>query len=290
MKKHIPLLLALVLLFSLTACGKPTEKENPYRMKTYTSDWYEDGELTSRTENIYIYNDNGFLSQILISENGTHTNTLIYETDEYGNTTCVTYKNADGGSFVTDYVLTLDSNHRIIRQEQHETVADGTISALISIREAAYDKKGNQTQTTFTRLEDNYTMWTDYAYDHDGNLIEEIIRWNNGTEGITKENTRNYSITKYEYTEGKLTRCESYNYKDELEEYEEYTYDETGLIQTALRYHADGSPYSKTVTTFDEYGNMLTTEIYKLRDDGIEPVDDLVDLVYTATYEPIPNN
>lgn len=290
MKKHIPLLLALVLLFSLTACGKPTEKENPYRMKTYTSDWYEDGELTSRTENTYIYNDNGFLSQILISENGTHTNTLIYETDEYGNTTCVTYKNADGGSFVTDYVLTLDSNHRIIRQEQHETVADGTISALISIREAAYDKKGNQTQTTFTRLEDNYTMWTDYAYDHDGNLIEEIIRWNNGTEGITKENTRNYSITKYEYTEGKLTRCESYNYKDELEEYEEYTYDETGLIQTALRYHADGSPYSKTVTTFDEYGNMLTTEIYKLRDDGIEPVDDLVDLVYTATYEPIPNN
>lgn len=289
MKKHIALLLALVLLFSLTACGKPAEKENPYRMKTYTIDYYQDGEPFSRTENTYIYNDNGFLSQILVSENGTLTNTLIYETDEYGNTTRITNEIADGvSSFVVDYVLTLDTDHRIIRQEQLETDASGISSVLISIREAAYDKQGNQTQTTFTRSEDNYTNWTDYVYDHNGNLIEEIHRWNNGTKGITKENTRNYSIAKYEYTDGRLTRCESYNYKNELEEYEEYTYDDTGLVQTKNRYEADGSPYSKNVTTFDEYGNMLTTEIYKLRDDGIDTPDNLIDLVYTATYEPIP--
>lgn len=197
MKKHIALLLTLVLLFSLTACGKPAETENPYRMKTYTIDYYQDGELTSRTENTYIYNDNGFLSQILVSENGKPANTLTYETDEYGNTTRITNEFANGGSFVVDYVLTLDSDHRIIRQEQHETDASGTNSVLISVTEMAYDKQGNQIQSTSNRLEDNYTNWKDCVYDRNGNLIEQTTRWNNGTEGITKENTANVTTHKW---------------------------------------------------------------------------------------------
>lgn len=293
MKKHIPLLPALVLLFSLTACGKPTEKENPYRMKTYTLDSYENGELVNRAECVYTYNDHGYLSQLQYYLDGELSHTQYNETDEFGNVTRTVTETTDGNSSIMEYTLTLDEKHRVIHEETSQKDADGNTGDFsTSSTEITYDRHGNEIQRTIHSILDGRsgTSWIDLTYDRDGNLIEKITRLNYGTEGITKENTRNYSITKYEYTEGKLTRCESYNYKDELEEYEEYTYDETGLIQTALRYHADGSPYSKTVTTFDEYGNMLTTEIYKLRDDGIEPVDDLVDLVYTATYEPIPNN
>lgn len=54
------------------------------------------------------------------------------------------------------------------------------------------------------------------------------------------------------------------------------------------RYKADGTPGRKTVITYDEYGNMLTTEYYWLRDDGSDTSGYLLDMVYTATYEPIP--
>jgi len=85
MKKHLPLLLALVLLFSLTACGKPVEKENPYRIKTYTLDSYENGELVNRSEYVYTYNDQGYILQSNLYQNGTLAQADFYEHDTYGN-------------------------------------------------------------------------------------------------------------------------------------------------------------------------------------------------------------
>jgi len=284
MKKHLPLLLALVLLFSLTACGKPVEKENPYRIKTYTLDSYENGELVNRSEYVYTYNDQGYILQRNLYQNGTLAQADFYEHDTYGNVIFSKTELSDGSVRALDYKLTLDNEYRPIREECYE---DGVLSNTI---EYAYDRYGNQIQRNIIRVHmgENNISWIDYAYDKDGNLIQQTTRWNNGTEGITKENTANVTTHKWMFKDGKLSRSETYNRSEELEEYADYTYDDTGLIQTMLRYEGDGFPYSKCVTTFDEYGNELTIKYYRLLDNGINIPDDLVDLVYTTTYDPIP--
>lgn len=83
--------------------------------------------------------------------------------------------------------------------------------------------------------------------DRHGNLIREDCRWEPGN---------NSSYTLYSYEKDRLLR-EEYFVGEELESYTEYTYDENGLIQTAIAYKADGTLHDKHVSTFDEYGNTL---------------------------------
>ena len=94
--------------------------------------------------------------------------------------------------------------------------------------------------------------FVDSTYDRKGNLIREDIRWE-------PNNSKEYTL--YTYEKGRLLRTETYR-NEELDSYTEYTYDETGLIQTAIACKADGTQRSKHITTFDEYGNELEVVAY----------------------------
>lgn len=283
MKKWLSLLLAAFMLLSLAACTGEKE-ENPYRMKTQTIDRYLVGERTSQMKFSYRYDEEGYLAQTVYSLDGEMTETDTFENDAYGNIVRCTLKSADGATHIYEYKLTLDAKHRIIREEAYW---DGRLDG---ITEMAYDRQGNQTQLNITRIyvdTEDLISWVDYAYDSSGNLIEETKRWNDGDSSITKSNATNVSRTAYQYEDGKCVRSETYGSKDKLVSYSEYTYDETGLIQTQLHYEADGSEDGKTINTYDEYGNLLVCEIYGAWDPVTESYDDLAERITTYTYERI---
>ena len=86
-----------------------------------------------------------------------------------------------------------------------------------------------------------------------GNLIREETRWEH--DSISNE------YTQYTYRKDRLVKTE--NYVDDVLRYDtQYTYDDTGLIQTSLSKQSDGTPERKYITSFDEYGNELEKVAY----------------------------
>lgn len=122
---------------------------------------------------------------------------------------------------------------------------------------------------------------SEMAYDKNGNLIREDARWSTGDEG--------YTI--YEYDNGKrIAQTEYVGNEIQNRYYTEYSYDETGLIEAQRKYDADGTFLRLDIITYDEYGNVLTSET-GWSDEHItgEPYDGTIEIKYTYTYEPIPS-
>lgn len=276
MKKWAALLLAVFLLASLTACAQEEKPENPCRLKTHTIDLYRGGEFSSQMKFDYTYNEQGYLSHIVYYLDGVIADTHTYTTDEYGNIVKTVRETSDGAVFTEENKLTLDDEHRIIRSE---TYSDKILSA---ITEMEYDWQGRQTLLKIERIDvqegENLTSWVESTYDSDGNVIREDTRWSDGNGGYTT----------HEYKKGKLVRSENYDNQDKLTAWTEYAYDNTGLVQTAQTHQTSGIPGSKTISTFDEYGNLLRSETYAGWDPVTEESDDLVDRIVTQVYEPIP--
>jgi len=275
MKKRTALLLTILLLASLTACVQEKPAENPYRLKTHTIDLYRGGEHSSQMKFDYTYDGQGYLSQIVYYLNGDIADTQTYTTDEYGNIAKTVRENADGTVFTEENKLTLDDEHRIIRSE---TYSDKILSA---ITEMEYDWQGRQTLLKIKRIAvhegEDLTSQVESTYDSDGNVIREDTRWSDGNGGYTT----------HEYKKGKLIRSENYDNQDKLTAWTEYAYDKTGLVQTAQNYQTSGIPGSKTISTFDEFGNLLRSETYAGWDPVTEENDNLVDRIVTQIYEPI---
>ena len=275
MRRKISFLLAFVLLLSLTACVQEEKGENPYRLKTHTIDLYRGGEFSSQMKFDYTFDDQGYLSQIIYYLDGEVADTQTYTTDEYGNIVKTVRETSDGAVFTEENKLTLDDEHRIIRSE---TYSDKILRA---ITEMEYDWQGRQTLLKIERINvhegEDLTSWVESTYDSDGNVIREDTRWSDGNGGRTT----------YEYKNGKLVRSENYDKENKLTAWTEYAYDDTGLVQTAQTYQTNGLPCSKTISTFDEYGNLLRSETYAGWDPVTEENDDLVDRIVTQIYEPV---
>lgn len=177
--------------------------------------------------------------------------TVTYTRDEYGNIIRDETNYADGTRTVIEKALTLDDRHRVIRSEGISDDGRQTLS------EYSYNKQGQTTKHYIYR----YGIWegkdinsfTDNTYDRNGNLIRVDVRWepDNGNNG--------YALCTYQ--NDRLVREETY-IGEEPDSYTDYTYDETGLIQTAIACKADGTPETKHLTTFDEYGNKLEVVAY----------------------------
>lgn len=280
MKQKILLLLSLLVLL-LGGCSN-AEPENPYRLTKAKHDCYDySGHQEAHTityEYTYTYTEEGWLAQTDTYQDGIWQSTQVFSHDIYGNICAATTTHADGTSSYGETNLTLDAQHRPIREESYNS--DGT---LFATQETAYDADGNIIRLITNRIGvlDGGRDWTDtveYQYDINGNLTRQDIRWNTGSA----------SYVLYDYQDGKLVKETSYtgNGADTVTDYTEYTYDETGFVQTAQNYDKDGQPKNKYITTHDEYGNVLTMETYWQAKDG-SSTEILVRTV-TNTYEWIP--
>lgn len=242
-KVHILVLLAA---FLLCGCGQAEKAENPYRLKTQILEQYlRDETRTIRTE--YSYDENGWLieTQTFHDEQWWYTTKFIR--DENGNSHGRESNYADGTQR-KEVMLTTDDNGRMLSSESYLN------GELESTTEYGYNDDGQITKRYTTTLDtmnlfggENRMSYIDSTYDRHGNLIREDIRYE-------PKNETGYNLYLYEH--GQLVREESYK-GDSQDFYKEYSFDDTGLIQTALTKKGKTFVQNKHITTFDEYGNPL---------------------------------
>lgn len=274
MKKFTALMLCLLLLSGLYACAAEKEDpQNPYRVKSCTIEWYSDGELTSTSVSEYAYNEAGYIETVTSTQDDMPALTITNEHDEYGNVIRSVFMEKDGTQSVSEYKLTLDEQHRPTHEEHY---SDGTLSATSDM---AYDKNGNQTMLNIVRMENgekDSSSWTDMVYDGNGNLVRQDVRWSDSEGG--------YSL--FEYDGSRRLKETAYSYDDVLNYYVEYSYDETGLVETQLKYDADGTLLRKDIATRDEYDNVLSLETKWYHEHITGKADgDGIDVRYLYTYE-----
>lgn len=273
MKKRLLVLLALLML--LPGCGKP-EPENPYRLKTTTIEYYDREQETTVWEFENTYDENNRLVEKQEYQNSVADTRIVYDHDAYGNILRTTHIYPDGTQDVAEDKLTLDDQHRIIYSE---STWNGEPQA---ITEFTYNKDGQVTKLYINRIRalngQDMKSFVDRTYDRKGRLIREDTRWE------PDNNSSGYTL--YTYEKGRLVRAEAY-VADRLDSYTEYTYDETGLIRTAINYEADGIKESKRITTYDEYGNELESVAYAYASERIRygEADENPDSRTTYVYE-----
>lgn len=235
-------ILLLIAVF-LCGCGKTEKEENPYRIKTQIWESYrQDKTETVRTE--YIYDENGWLveTQTYHDEEWWYTTKFIL--DENGNNHG-SERVAANGDTITEVMLTADKQGRMLTSEGYVN------GELQKTTEYGYNDEGLIVKRNTTTIDmfggENRTSYIDSTYDKDGNLIREDILYMPNNEG-------EYNL--YIYENGQLVREENYT-GDRLSLYKEYTFDDTGLIQTALTKKGENFIQTKHITTYDEFGNPL---------------------------------
>ena len=244
MKKVTALVSALLSVLSLAGCANSPKVENPYRIKTQIHETYHlDRTQTIRTE--YIYDENGWLVETqTFKDNDEWWYTTKFILDENGNNHGSETVAADGTQSV-ERMLTLDDQGRMLTSESHQ---NGEVTATT---EYGYNEAGQVTKLYINRLNalggNDLKSFVDSTYDSNGNLSRQDIRW---------EPSNNQEHTLYTYKNDKIQRTETFA-GDNLNCYSEYTYDETGLVQTAIERSVDETLQSKHITTYDEYGNPL---------------------------------
>ncbi len=273
MKKAI--LLFVSLLFILCGCATVKEPEPKFIEIARTHEYLNDGIVTETDHYSYTYNDAGFMISSEHHQNGLLLSKESYEYDEFGALVKIITESNDTVE-TTEYKYTMDEEGHILRQETYRN------GELCFVDEFTYDKKGNELtreQTSFSKNEDPY--WREYTkeYNRKGELIRETLHWNFNGEYIIWDyedercirqaayNKGNDQIVEYfvnTYDEkGNLIRESQYDAADNLKRYTEYTWDETGRVQTRKDYSADGTFQNDyNVYTYDEYGNKIMNECY----------------------------
>lgn len=271
--RRIAFLLAAACL--LCGCEKAEEPENPYWLKSQTYETYHDEvAFLWRFENVY--DEKGWLAEQLEYENDVPDTKTLYEHDAYGNIVRTTTIQPDGTQDVAEDKLTLDEQHRVVCSESTWN------REPTGITEYGYNDAGQITRLYINRIgalnEEDWKSFVDRTYDRKGRLIREDTRW--------EPDHNDSSYTLYHYEKDDLLRTETYK-GEELDNYTDYTYDETGRIQTAISYESDGTLRSKHITTFDEYGNKLEVVSYAYASELIRSgmTDEEPDSRTTYVYE-----
>ena len=277
--KKISVVFLLLASLLLILCGCATEKETEPKFFEIARnhEYLNDGVVTKADNYSYTYNDVGLVIFSEHHQNGLLLSQESYEYDEFGNLVkVITESNGTDESSELKYNYTMDEEGHILRDEMYQN------GELRFVHEFTYDKKGNeltQEQTLFSKNEES--NWRKYTKDYNrkGELIRETLHWNFNEEYIIwdYEDERCIRQTVYEkdtdkiveyfvntYDEkGNLIRESQYDAADNLKCYTEYTWDETGRVQTIKDYSADGTLQSDfDVLTFDEYGNEIMHERY----------------------------
>lgn len=237
------LTILLLIAVLLCGCGKTEKVENPYRIKTQIWESYQqDKTQTVRTE--YIYDENGWLVETQTYDDEGWWYTTKFILDENGNNHG-NERVAANGDTIAEVMLTTDEQGRMLTSEGYVN------GELQKTTEYGYNDDGLIVKRNTTTIDmfggENRTSYIDSTYDKDGNLIREDILY-------MPNNESEYNL--YIYENGQLVREENYA-GDRLNLYKEYTFDDTGLIQTALTKKGENFIQTKHITTYDEFGNPL---------------------------------
>lgn len=270
MKRFVFLFFVSLLCFSGCSLNKD-ESVNPLRIETSVIEC--SGEETSTIQ--YQYNEQGFIQQEVKTVNGEPEYTISYEYDEWGNTIREFFLHSDGSNSTTEYFYTLDKEHRPVYREAYFD------TELNDCLEITYDNKGREIhyKSTIIRPGKDESITSEMTYDRNGRLTKKDVKWSNDPS--------NGGVSLYHYEKDRLIREDFHAPAGWLKNYIIYSYDDTGLIQTAMEYNGNGSLQSKTITAFDEYSNILHYEYYRYSRDIPGSGDDIADRIVTNTYEEI---
>ena len=271
------MLLTAVLLILLTGCSQKEESVPTFIMIECNQEFLKDGVVTGTDCYTYTYNEAGLAIYGERHQDGSLVDTTFWEYDEFGNPVKITTEVNDTAE-ISEYKNTLDQDGRILRQEMYHN------GMLTSVDVYTYDDKGNELTHEYNFFAEIEEMsdWRKYTktYNRKGELTQQALHWNFNDEYIiwdykdglcvrqTSYESETDKIVEYwlnTYDEkGNEIKQSRYDEADNLQFYTEYTWDETGRIQTKMNYGADGTPRNHfDVFTYDEHGNQIMQERYR---------------------------
>ena len=271
------MLLTTVLLILLTGCSQKEESVPTFIMIECNQEFLKDGVVTGTDCDTYTYNEDGLAIYGERHQDGSLFSTTSWEYDEFGNPVTITTEE-NGTVQISEYKNTLDKDGRNLRQEMYQN------GRLTSVDEFTYDKRGNELTHEHNWFSENEEMsdWRKYSktYNWKGELTQQTLHWNFNEEYIIWEYEDELCVrqTSYEsgtdkiveywinnYDEkGNQIRQSRYDAENNLEFYTEYSWDDTGRVQTKMNYDADGTPRNHfDIFTYDEYGNQIMQERYQ---------------------------
>lgn len=269
MKRFQLLSLLLVAALVFTACGTippaaetappqtvaaepvPTEPAAPVTrtlIETHTIETFVgDTAIVSKTE--YLYDPAGLLEEVIAYSGDTEVSRTTVENNEFGEPIRQTTVSGDTTT-VTESVRTYDAANNLLTNVDTVT-QDGEVT---DIREYTYNLDHTVSDAVFTTKGDpDMVLSNTFVYDENGREILEVRTDSKGN--ITRMET--------EYNEeGRAVKSISKNEAGDILQYVENTYLEDGTVKQQA-YAPDGTPTPNfTLSTYNEYGNPLTTETY----------------------------
>lgn len=260
MKKLLAFVLSLLLLLSLTACGRETAvpetvavEDVTYYLSEYTMQYDARGGVAVRT--VYTYDDQWRMTSwtsYLEGAEGDEEDTRVQFS--YSDDNTVITMTAEGSDTVAQFRRTFDENGRILQTEEYE----GGVLVNTVINE--YDEEGRLRScvTTYPDHEFYVSITQTNTYDDAGNCIAEE------TAFVFTEDAPLVSRKECTYDEAGRILTESHFTDGEPDSVFTYTYDSNTMTRTCTE--PTGISSGRLVYTYDDHGNQLRIDAY----DGAE--------------------
>lgn len=240
-KKIISLVLALMLIFALCACGGKNKAD--------------DSNTVEETETLppasYDKEDGKLYREVYYNSNGLKYSSIIYEYDGYGRVASE---------------IELGENDAPVAKNTYEYNKDGLKTAMLSYTangpeeytfayrvDYEYDAKGNLVREQRTENE-LVTAITVYTYNDDGVLIKE-----EQYEG------EEFMLCAYEYeldANANVAKCIRHDYLEGVDTEDRYTYDSNGKLIADVCCDADGKVQNRIEYDYDSNGNEVKRSVY----------------------------
>jgi hypothetical protein len=249
------------LLFTLISCKKDEDK-NKFRI--VSEEFIDNGD--SYGESTYEYMDNT-ISRYYYEEDQDYSAEAIFDYSEENKIVINTTENDAGDESESEIKITLSGGNitEFFEEGDHKEVYTYNESDQL-VKAKEYDDSGNglvlYKTTTFTydggklvesleKYEDTESQYkSEYAYDSDGYLEEEISYYNSNSEWV-EENKDVYS-----YTTGRVSEINYYYFdldhwvKDNW--HEEFVYDENGNLVESTEFDENNDEEWTTKYTYEE--------------------------------------
>lgn len=237
MKKTLALILAIIAITALSACQPKTETK--YLQTSVTQEFI--GNMTFRTESSY--DEEGTLLTFTQYTDGEETSRVEYT---YTDNSIIGTVTQNGETGTMTQVYEKDAAGNVTHSEMYMD------DVLYSISDATHDENGNILTNTQKTIATERTTTVTYTYDGAGNPLSVTYKYGDDIGSVT-ENT-------YDADGNLLTSIVS-DLQGNVTSREEHSRDETGAEKISI-YDADGTLTGTTLITYDEAGNMLTSQTF----------------------------